>query len=566
MSGRVRTVSRSTAGVGPASTTGKLIAIALLILVLVGGAVAQSSSSTQANPNDDPVLRAMLAEMERSKTKLKLEGMQLPYYIDYRVMELDDFNAEAIFGALRNQARQHFRLLRVVVRVGDYKQDSYYGPGEGTLELAPLDNDELALRHQLWLATDRAYKAAAEALTAKQAQLKQFSVDQPVDDFAHAPVVQSIGERALLNLDPQPWLKMLEEASALYRGDPQIESLSTSVRFQAVNRYFVNSEGTVVRSGQGVYVTFISGFTQAGDGMRLDRSHGDAVTETRDLPGKEKFLSQTRDLLGTLKALREAPVIEEDYRGPVLLSGDAAATVVGTLVGPNVLGKPGPLGQNVRTTGAWANSYKSRVLPDFLSVVDDPTISKYEGESLLGNYQVDDEGVKATRVSVVEKGLLVSYLMGRQPIRDFPVSNGHGRGPAVGAPAASVGNLIVQSSEPLSDEELKKKLVEICKQRELPYGYLVETLGPRTAPRLLYRVWAKDGHQELVRGAIFGDLDARSLRNNVIAAGKKLDVEDRTEPVPQSILSPALLFDELELKRADASKEKLPDYPAPATH
>ena len=136
----------------------------------------------------------------------------------------------------------------------------------------------------------------------------------------------------------------------------------------------------------------------------------------------------------------------------------------------------------------------------------------------------------------------------------------------MGAPAASVGNLIVQSSEPLSDEELKKKLVEICKQRELPYGYLVETLGPRTAPRLLYRVWAKDGHQELVRGAIFGDLDARSLRNNVIAAGKKLDVEDRTEPVPQSILSPALLFDELELKRADASKEKLPDYPAPATH
>src|SRR5437868_3878824 len=481
MSGKPRKLSVGSQRGGQLSTTGRLIATALLLVALVGGSVAQSSSNTQASPNDDPVLRAMLAEMERSKTKLKLEGMQLPYYIDYRVIELDDFNAEASFGALRNQARQHYRLLRVVVRVGDYKQDSYFGPAEGTLELAPLDDDELALRHQLWLATDRAYKAATETLTAKQAQLKQFSLDQPVDDFAHAPVLQSIGERARLDFDPQPWLKMLEEASALYRGDPQIESLSTLVRFQAVNRYFVNSEGTVVRSGQGVYVTLISGFTQAADGMRLDRSYGDAVTDIHELPGKEKFLSQTRDLLGTLKALRDAPVIEEDYRGPVLLSGDAAATVVATLVGPNVLGKRGPLGQNVRTTGAWANSYKSRVLPDFLSVVDDPTISKYEGESLLGNYQVDDEGVKATRVSVVEKGLLVSYLMGRQPIRDFPVSNGHGRGPAVGAPAASVGNLIVQSSEPLSDEELKKKLVEICKQRELPYGYLVETLGPRMA-------------------------------------------------------------------------------------
>jgi predicted Zn-dependent protease len=566
MSGSVGKLSPGKTGVGLVFMIGKLIATALLILALMGGSVAQSSSSSQSDPNDDPILRAMLTEMERSKTKLKLEGMQLPYYVDYRVMELDDFNAEAIFGAVRNQARQHFRVLRVVVRVGDYKQDSYYGPGEGTLELAPLDDDELGLRHQLWLATDRAYKAAMEALTAKQAQLKQFSVDQPVDDFAHAPVLQSIGERARLNFDPQPWLKMLKEASALYRGDPQIESLSTSVRFQAVNRYFVNSEGTVVRSGQGVYVTFVAGFTQASDGMRLDRSHGDAVTDARELPGKEKFLSQTRDLLGTLKALRDARVIEEDYRGPVLLSADAAATVVATLVGPNVLGKPGPLGQNVRTTGAWANSYKSRVLPDFLSVVDDPTISKYEGDSLLGKYQIDDEGVKATRVPVVEKGQLVNYLMGRQPIRDFPTSNGHGRGPAVGAPTASVGNLIVQSSEPLSDEELKKKLVEICKQRELPYGYLVETLGPRMVPRLLYQVWAKDGHQELVRGAIFGDLDTRSLRNNVIAAGKKLEVEDRTEPVPHSILSPALLFDELELKRADASKEKLPDYPAPATH
>lgn len=554
------TVQRSTNFPGTQSWFLRLVILVFCLSTIP--ALAQSTPTLQDNGND-PILRAMLAEMARSKTQLKLEGVQAPYYIDYRVVDLEDFTADAVFGAVRNQARQHFSVIRVVVRVGDYKQDSYYGAGQGVVELAPLDDDELALRHQLWLATDRAYKAASEALTAKLAQLKQFTVDQPVDDFAHAAVVQTIGTRARLDFDPQGWFKTLEEASGLYRTDPQVQFLTASAKFMTANRYLVTSEGTVVRSGQQVYVTDVAGYTQAADGMRLERSHGEAAPNTQELPSKEKFLSITTQLLGTLKQLREAPVVEEDYRGPVLLSADAAATVISSLVGPNVLGKRAALGQNVRTVGAWANSYKSRVLPDFLSVVDDPTMVAFHGESLLGNYEVDDEGVKAMRVPVIEQGKLVNYLVGREPIRDFPASNGHGRASGAAAPQASLGNLVVEASESSSDEELKKKLVEMCKQRDLAHGYMVETFGPRLVPRLLYRVWVKDGHQELVRGAIFGDLDVRSLRNNVVAAGKNSTVESRIDPVPQSVLSPALLFDELEIKRADASKEKLPEYPAP---
>lgn len=541
-----------------------ILRLVIFVLLLSSfPALAQSTSPQPVKLDDDPVLRAMLAEMERSKAQLKLEGVQPPYYIDYRVVDLDDFTAEAVFGAVRTQSRQHFRVLRVVVRVGDYRQDSYYGAGQGVVDLGPLDDDELALRHQLWLATDRAYKAASEALTAKQAQLKQFTLDEPVDDFARAPVVQEISPRARLDFDSQSWLKTLEEVSGLYRSDPQIQFLNASVKFSSANRYFVNSEGTVVRSGRAIYLTDVSGYTQATDGMRLERSHGEAVTNPHELPSRDKFLSVTRTLLATMKQLREAPVVEEVYRGPVLLSADAAATVISGLVGPNILGKRGALGQNVRTVGAWANSYKSRVLPEFLSVVDDPSMASFEDQSLLGSYAVDDEGVKTMRVQVIEKGNLVNYLVGREPIRDFPASNGHGRAAGAAVPQASVGNLVVQATKSSSDAELKKKLLEICRQRGLPYGYMVETFGPRLVPRLLYRVWVKDGHTELVRGAIFGDLDTRSLRNDVIAAGQNLAVESRIEPVPQSVLSPALLFDELEIKRADASKEKLPEYPAP---
>jgi TldD protein len=536
--------------------------IALLGILLLATAVALPAQNPSAA--DDPVLRAMLAEMQRSKSQLKLADVQAPYYVDYRLMDVDQYVAEAAFGALRTSLRTRIRMLRIVVRVGDYKQDSYYGQGEGVVDVGPLDDDETGLRHQLWLGTDRAYKAASEALTAKQAELKKYSVDQQIDDFAHASPVQFVGPLARLEFSPEPWLATLQEASGLYKTDPHVQSLNASLRFAVTNRYFVSSEGAVVRTGDSFYLVFVGGYTQASDGMRLDRSHGYQVRQMKDLPAKAEVLSRTRGLLTSLKQLSDAPVIEEEYRGPVLLSADAAAGVVSELVGPNLLGNRPMLGQNARTLGDWANNYKSRVLPDFLSVVDDPTLTSFEGHTLLGNYEIDDEGVKASRVSLIEKGQLVSYLLSREPIRDFPNSNGHGRASVAGPPISSLGNLIVQTSDPLSTDDLKKKLIEACKQRNLPYGYFVQTLGPRLTPRLLYRISTKDGHEELVRGAVFGDLDTRALRNDIVAAGKEFNTEDRLEPIPQSVVSPALLFDELEVKRGDTAKQKLPEYPPPA--
>jgi predicted Zn-dependent protease len=183
----------------------------------------------------------------------------------------------------------------------------------------------------------------------------------------------------------------------------------------------------VVRNGDSFYLVYVGGYTQAADGMRLDRSHGYQVRQPRELPTKEEVLSRTRRLLVSLKQLRDAPVSEEEYRGPVLFSADAASGIMSELVGPNVLGRRPTLGQNARTIGEWANNYKSRVLPDFLSVIDDPTVTTYDGHALMGAYSVDDEGVKPSRVSVIEKGQLVNFLLSREPIRDFPNSNGHGR-------------------------------------------------------------------------------------------------------------------------------------------
>ena len=529
----------------------------LLILIM-------SIPARAANAPDDVLLRALQEEMERSKAQLKMDNVAAPYYIEYRVTELEAFDASAVFGALRTQQRGRGRLLRVVVRIGDYKQDSYYGAGEGAVDLVPLDDDMYAIRHRVWLATDRAYKAAGEALSAKQAALKQLKVDEPVDDFAPATPLAAIGPLAHLTAaDFAPWLHLLEEASGQYRSDPFLQHFESSLHFQVQNRYFVNSEGTVARSGSAKYAISIAGSTQAPDGMLLQRSHQDEANNLTTLPTRDQFLKTTARILETLKRLRDASVVDEEYRGPVLFSNDAASSIVTELIEPNILGKKPQLGANARTTGRWSSSYKTRVLPDFINVFDDPTISSLAGEPLFGSYTLDDEGVKAQRVSLIEKGQLVSFLIGRQPIRGFLVSNGHGRATATGSPEPHPGNLVLESTDPQPDASLKKKLIELARQRDLPYGFYVETMGPKLEPRLIYRIYTKDGHEELVRGATFGDLDVRSLRADLIAAGTAPAMENHLESVPFSVVSSALLFDELQVKRTQASKLGLPEYPAP---
>jgi TldD protein len=546
--------------------TNRVVQRVLLALIAFSGLILSAYAQQKSGQAiDDVVLSAMRAELDRSKAQLKMEQVAAPYYVEYRIYDVDQFSAEASFGALRADMHLRFRFVRVVVRIGDYKQDSYFGQGQGTVDYMPLDNDMLALRHQLWLATDRAYKSAAESLTAKQSQLKQLTVDQPVDDFAHADPVQAIGPLASLEFDPEPWKRMIQEASALYKGDPAIESFESSLSFHTVNRYLVNSEGTAVRSGQSLYEMTIAASTQAADGMSLARDSGFFVASMKELPSAADFTARATKLVGSLKELREAPVTEEEYRGPVLFSADAASAIFADLVGENVLGRKAELGKNSRTTGSFAASYKTRVLPDFLSVVDDPTLSSYSGQALLGHYAIDDEGVPAQRVSLIEKGTLVNYVIGREPIRDFPASNGHGRARVpTSPPGPSLGNLIVTSAQPVSKDELKKKLIDLCQQRDLPYCYYVETFGPRLTPRLLYKVWTKDGHEELVRGAAFGDLDIRALRSDLIAAGDEPYVDNRMQNIPHSIAAPSVLFDELEVKRANQNKEKLPEYPSPA--
>jgi TldD protein len=518
----------------------------------------------------DPMLDAMKAELQREQKLLLLPGLQRPYFIEYRMDELSNYEAVANYGALTREEQGHQRIVRVSVRIGDFAADSSSSRGDGNVQLAPQDNDPAALRYALWTATDEAYKAALRAYAAKQANLERFQAAASADDFSPSKPVTMIGPTVKLDIDRDEWKHRIIDASGLYSTDPtvkqdaaNIQYSTASVRGIAVNRYLVNTEGTVIRHGYTGYSASVSVGGQAADGMRLGRDNGSTAALAKDLESAAAFHKRVIDDLKSYEELRKAPIVDaDDYHGAVLFSGDAATDMLTKLFLPNVEADRPDAGTTARTQGAYTSSLRARVLPDFMNVKDNPNLKTFDGKTLIGAYDVDDEGVPAESLDVVLSGKLMNYLIGREPIRDFPDSNGHGRA-GLGQPAHSRAAVtIFNSSEPLSDAAMKAKLDELAKKQGAD-AYVAETLGGELIPRLLYRVHS-DGTRELVRGASFDELDLRSLRSDIVAAGDHPYLMNTIAPIPQSVISPSLLFGDIAVKRATDEQQKLPYYGPPS--
>jgi len=543
----------------------------VLAAVLFAGTLAISplvAQSTRADAEKDPVLNAMLAELDRSMSQLQLQGFAKPFFIQYRVEDLDNFDTRSEFGATEGSTRAHERIARVTVRVGDYKTDSSGGRGDGAIELASLDDDPIAIRSALWMATDEAYKNALAAYAQKQAALKQVQTPPQADDFSHEKPIISLSDPASLTLDEASWANRVARASGLY-ADPAVKATEQQVEYstatfqaRAVTTRLVTSEGTIVRKSSTEFQESFAAGTQADDGMRLDRSYGTSGPALSDLEPEDEFNRHAVAEIASLADLRKAPLVDEEYHGPLLMSADAGADTLRGLLATSVTATRPKLGTEARTNGPLASSYQARIMPDSMSVIDDPTLKTFNGKNLIGAYDIDDEGVPAQPVKLVTDGRLINYLLGREPVKDFPASNGHGRATLTNAPRPAIGVLKITDSAGLSDDQLNQKLLGMAKDRDLPAVYYVQTMAGPQNPRLLYRV-TPDGKRQLVRGAVFDDIDLRALRSSIDAAGKDLWVQNSFGEVPVTIIAPALLFDDATVKRANEKNEKLPFYPPP---
>jgi TldD protein len=545
------------------------LSMLLFFVALLLSPAATSAQPARADAQKDPILKAMLSELDRSMSQLQLPGFAKPFFIQYRIEQVDDFQTKAEFGSSEGAGRMRQRVARVTVRVGDYKTDSSGGRGDGSVELAALDDNPVALRSALWQATDQAYKNALSAYAQKQAELKQVQTPPQADDFSQEKPIVSLATPVALQLDESAWTARVSKLSGLYRTDPavsatqrDVEYAEASFRARATTTWIATSEGIIVRKSAAQYEESFAAGTQAADGMNIDRSYSSTGTSPAELDTEAVFNKHAVDEISSLAELRKAPLVEEEYHGPLLMSADAATDTLRALLGTGVTATRPQMGTEARTNGAFASSFHARVLPDFMNVIDDPGLKTLDGKGLIGAYDVDDEGVPAQAVKLVDAGRLDNYLIGRQPVRDFPQSNGHGRAGIAGPAHPTIGVLKISANNGLTDGDLNQKLLAMARDRGLASVYFVETMGGPRTPRLLYRI-SLDGKRDLVRGAVLDDVDERALRSSIDAAGKDLFVGNFYGDVPTTVIAPELLFDEATVRRANAKNEKLPFYSPP---
>ncbi len=477
---------------------------------------------------------------------------------------------KAEFGSSEGAQHAHQRVARVTVRVGDYKTDSSGGRGDGSLELAALDNDPIALRSALWTATDQAYKNALSAYAQKQASSKQVQTPPQADDFSQEKPVISLADPVKLHLDENAWAQRVARASGLYRTDPAVSAGQRDIEYSTASfraRASPPPGSSPAREPS-------SANPQRSTRNRLPRVRKlpTACASTAPTPHPAfRPMNSTPSPSSTSTRWMKSPRSQTCARRRLLKRSitarccsaptPAADTLRALLAGAVAATRP-PLGTEARTNGAFASSFHARVLPDFLSVVDDPGLKTFDGKGLLGAYDVDDEGVPAQAVKLVDAGRLDNYLIGRQPVRDFPQSNGHGRAGITGAARPVIGVLKISAENGLTSDELNQKLLAIAKDRGLPGVYFVQTMGGELTPRLLYRI-GPDSKRQLVRGAELDDIDDRALRSSVEAAGKDLWLANYFGDPPATVIAPALLFDDATVRRANEKNEKLPFYPPP---
>ncbi len=552
------------------------------LIVLVLSMVCGPSSAQTGAPGADPVLRAMEDELQRSTRELQFKDLEKPYFIQYTVLDEDEFSAEATFGAITASDRNRDRALQVQVRVGDYDFDNSefivaggFGgaPSTGVLTTTVIENDYDAVRHALWLVTDTAYKQAVEQIARKRAFVQNKVQDDKIPDFSREAPVNAIAGRRTLEFDQAKWEKQLREWSAIFKSFPQIEQSSVSLNTRLTHRYLVNSEGTHTMQPGLIVSLQAAALVQSPDGMVLSHSVPFNATGFDQLPSAETVSAAIRQLATDLTAVRNAPVLSEDYSGPVLLVGQASAEMFARVLAPHLSGQRQPLSDRDQGTARseLSDRMNRTVLPRFLTVIDDPTERRVGERELIGFYQVDDQGVPARKVTLVQDGVLKDFLMSRRPSKERPQSNGHGRSGLPGREAAQIGNLFVRANDGKSFDELKKSLIEMCKIESLSHGILIKAIdpdgrGPLGTPILVYKVYVSDGREELVRGASVNALPVRSLRQ-MEAAGNDSYVANRltgaaNAATPVSVVAPSVLLEEMDLKRPTMAQQK----PALLTH
>ena len=568
--------------------------LALLVLLTPLTALAAPTETGAARVKPDgrtKVLDAASAEIDRAMTRLKLGDNGPPFFIGVQVKEFDSREVEGKFGALYEDASRRYRSVFADVRVGSYQLDSspegsafdfdFDDAGWRPDQTVPLDDDPHALRTALWLVIDDQYKRALASYLKKRGQ-EVTRPDDPdhVPSFSREKPVVFLGTDRPLTFDHRAWAKETRRVTRALEGRPGVFDGEMKVTADRVVRSFVSSEGTRLVTTHLIYGLHVDAYARAPDGMLLTNSRDYYGATEAELPRGAALDGPVRRMLDELVQLEHAPLVDP-FTGPALLSAQATGVLFHEAIGHRLEGDREDDSEEGHT---FKGQVGNLVLPPFVSVLDDPTERLFDAGgqklSLNGFYRFDEQGVPAQKVTLVDHGVLRTFLLSRHPVPGFLQSNGHGRASGDHRPVARMGNLLVLPAKTVPDARLKQMLVDLARAQHKPYGiYIEDVTGGNTntahdgyqafkgMSRLVYRVRASDGKEELVRGVELVGTPLASV-NSIVAMGDKPGVFNgycgaESGYVPVSTVAPEALLSELELERSRKHAGRPPILPAP---
>jgi predicted Zn-dependent protease len=535
----------------------------------------------------DSVLRAMSTELKRSYKKLKRIKNSPLYYLGYEITDQKIYSLSGFLGAIEQDEYDHSRYLDIDVRVGSHKLDNTHqfkgtelmGRKRTTLKIkVPIEDDINALRVSLWRWTDHFFRQAQENYTkVKTNKAVTAAEDDPSDDFSkNEKIYQYFETVEFPQIDKNLWRQKIKKFSEKFKHYTHIYASGVKLLIETENRYITTSEGARIKTGNRYIRLQYHLITRTEDGMDLYRIFSYDGENMSDLPTDAKISADIDRSIKELAALRTAPVVEP-YSGPAILKNRASATFFHEVFGHRIEGHR----QKSEISGqTFAKKVGEQVVSDIITITDDPTLKRFNGQFLRGYYKFDNEGIKAQKVLLVRDGILKNFLMNRSPIEGFSKSNGHGRRMPGREIVSRMGNTIITAKKTVPYKQLRQMLIEEIKRQNKPYGLIIEDISGgftfthrfmpqsfKVQPLLVYRVYPDGRPDEIVRGV---DLVGTPLTSfsKIIAAGDDYDVFNgyctaESGVIKVSAVSPSILVSEMEVEKVVKSQEKPPVLPSP---
>jgi len=524
---------------------------------------------------ENPVISAIQKEVDRNRTELKMEGVAPPFFISYSVMDRYDYGLSASLGSISGMSEYHYRRGLPTLLVGDYHRNNLNVVGNiPSSTLTSLSDNASGIPITIWRDLDGAYKTAVERYKAKMAILQQQSQteeEKNLPDFEQVKPVNMILQPVPFELNKTYWENYLRKASETAKQYPDI--LSSSVTFTARNimTYTYNTEGSRYAVPTTFYQLTFSANTRTDDGQDLARTIYVGNAGFQQMPDVATFVNRCKTEMENLLKLKNAPVIDDAYSGPVLFENEAVLRIfMSVLFNNNKLAAAPKLIQAQQRNSMMASTPQTQGSNDFELMLNKKVISRdltiksitgqevYKGQRLNGYYPVDAEGVVPDKELVlIENGVLRNLLNGRKPTQKIGNSNGHVRYDFnANNYRVMPGNILIISSQTCSKDELRKRLITAAKEEDLDYAYIVKVMDG--GMNLIYKIHVDDGREELVRGATISDAANLKAFKRILGASDKEQMVSFGSVQTTFIFPDALLFEEMDVTRASNIEFKRP--------